>query len=563
MKRFYYFFYTLLLIILFFALFFRPITAINYDLGRHLLLAQITLQEQHVPYTNLLSFTYPNYPFMATSWLSEIIFYGVVKAGGFSALLLFSTGITLAACLVQLKFVLSRYSFGPILAVSTLYLIFLGTRSDIRPEFFSMLFVSLFIFILRSYKKLMLLTSLILIVIEVLWVNMHIYFVIGPLLIALSLLDKFIVHKEVSIKEILVLVAVSGATLLNPNGLRGALYPLVVFQNYGFPIIENQSIYSLFQLSGEGVLLPIICILILVALLIIGKKNTKPIDWLLSISFSILFISNYRNILLFVFATFIPAVSQLNFTIKRYSRKITSIPHPPFIVFYLLSIFLVIVVIAMSISQLGIGFGMRDYGKKSVGFIIQNKIDGRLYNNFDIGGYLIYRLYPRFVFLDNRPEAYPASFFEKTYLPMQDNPAIFRQLNSKYKFNALIVSHRDGVALKNNLFRYFMQNSGFSLVYLDSYAFVMVQNSTANREIVKKFKITQDSIRFSDEQDPRELIYYLSFFGKIGWNDKAKEAFSQLKKVDPTLCSLKAFPFLRQAEIDFISENDFRKCRII
>jgi hypothetical protein len=91
----------------------------------------------------------------------------------------------------------------------------------------------------------------------------------------------------------------------------------------------------------------------------------------------------------------------------------------------------------------------------------------------------------------------------------------------------------------------------------------MVQNSAANREIVKKFKITQDPLHFSDERDPRELIYYLLFFGKIGWDNKAREVFSQLKKIDPTLCSLKAFPLLRQSKIDFIPESDFRKCGII
>jgi hypothetical protein len=563
MRKSYSFFYGLLLI-LFIALFFRPITAINYDLGRHILLGRIIVQEQHVPYINLLSFTYPNYPFAATSWLSEVVYYGITNIAGFNMLLLFSIGIVLAACLVQLKFVLPKYSHASIIAVSFFYLIFLGIRSDIRPEFFSMLFMSLFIFILRSYKKLTFSAGLILILIEVLWVNMHIYFFVGPLLVALFLLDQFIVSKKISVKEMLVLVGVGGATLFNPAGLKGALYPFFVFQNYGFPIFENQSIFTLFQMSKTGVLLSIFTIFFLFISLFLGRKNARPVDWFLAFVFGFLFILNYRNVVLFVFATFITMVSQFSFVIRKYSKKLVSIPHPPSILFYSLGIFLVVIIILNTVFVRGIGFGMIDYGKKSVDFVIQNKIEGLIYNSFDIGGYLTYRLYPRLVFLDNRPEAYPASFFKDIYLPMQNNPEIFKKLDFKYGFNALIISHRDGAASKTNLlFRHLMHDSGYLLVYLDSYAFVMVKNSIINQEIINKYKITQDSLSFSDERNPQKLIYYLSFFEKVGWSNKAKETFFQLKKVDPMLCELRNFPFLHQAKIDYISESDFQNCKIL
>ncbi|PIP87416.1 hypothetical protein COW81_00305, partial [Candidatus Campbellbacteria bacterium CG22_combo_CG10-13_8_21_14_all_36_13] len=64
-----------------------------------------------------------------------------------------------------------------------------------------------------------------------------------------------------------------------------------------------------------------------------------------------------------------------------------------------------------------------EYVDGAVNFVLENDIQGNMFNNFDIGGYLIYRLYPdRKVFVDNRPEAYPAEFFEKVYKPMQESP---------------------------------------------------------------------------------------------------------------------------------------------
>ena len=45
-------------------------------------------------------------------------------------------------------------------------------------------------------------------------------------------------------------------------------------------------------------------------------------------------------------------------------------------------------------------------------FLRTEQLRGPIFNNFDVGGYLIYSLYPRErVYVDNRPEAYPATFF--------------------------------------------------------------------------------------------------------------------------------------------------------
>jgi len=60
------------------------------------------------------------------------------------------------------------------------------------------------------------------------------------------------------------------------------------------------------------------------------------------------------------------------------------------------------------------GFGLVQGNNQSAQFFIDNNIKGPLFNNYDIGGYLIYHFYPQEkVFTDNRPEAYSVSFFEK------------------------------------------------------------------------------------------------------------------------------------------------------
>lgn len=71
----------------------------------------------------------------------------------------------------------------------------------------------------------------------------------------------------------------------------------------------------------------------------------------------------------------------------------------------------------------------------SAEFFKKENVQGPVFNNYDIGSYLIYYLFPQErVFVDNRPESYPASFFKEIYIPMQEK---------EYNFNAIFFSHCD------------------------------------------------------------------------------------------------------------------------
>ncbi len=76
--------------LLLFLGFFHPISAYNQDLGRHLLLGKIIWQTKHIPTTNLLSYTYPDFPFLNHHYLSEVMYYLLHQAVGDAGLLLFS-----------------------------------------------------------------------------------------------------------------------------------------------------------------------------------------------------------------------------------------------------------------------------------------------------------------------------------------------------------------------------------------------------------------------------------------------------------------------------------------
>lgn len=533
MKRLFFVSYPLLLLVFVGVIFFRPITSINDDLGRHILLGNIILSTHVVPATNQLSYTFPDFPFVNTTWLYEVFVSIINRYLGLNGLLFVSSMAAVIASSILFRFAYQRFSKISVFTISTIFVLLLSFRTDARPEIFSMLFLSLFTVSLYKYSEKSTRQIFLLIPLEALWVNMHIYFFAGPLILALFIVGSFNGRFSNKIKQLLVVFAgVAAATLLNPNGIKGALFPFVVLQNYGFPVVENQTIFTLFHIyQNPAIFLPLISVVFIILLTIAGRQKVTKRDVLLVVCFSTLALINFRNVLLFIFTTFIFSVSQLDIVLNKYKKAIKQFPKSSFKIFYPLSIFFVLVLISKSFISHGVGLGATEYWRGSINFLLENKISGPLYNDFNIGGYLSSRIYPQKVFVDNRPEAYPKKFFIDLYLPMQKNPELFRRLDKQYKFNAIIVSHYDRTSYKNPLLQFFVESSEFTLVYLDSYAMVLVKNSSENMQFIAKHKICKDSLKFDKTTDRQTLLRYLLFFEKVEWQEKEVQVIKQLKSL--------------------------------
>jgi len=173
----------------------------NQDLGRHFLLGEIVLKTLNVPKINLFSYTYPDFPFINLHWFSEVIFYLIFKAISFDGLLIFSTLIVLLAFLIVF---LKAYKNNLIPATisSILYFGVLFERTEIRPEIFSFLFLSIFIVILYKNREKATKIVFLLPLIALFWVNMHIYFAIGLSAIGLFLVESVIIKRKLLFQKI-------------------------------------------------------------------------------------------------------------------------------------------------------------------------------------------------------------------------------------------------------------------------------------------------------------------------------------------------------------------------
>ncbi len=520
--------------ILLIAGFLHPISAITQDLGRHLLTGQIILQTHSVPKVNLFSYTYPDFPFINHHWFSEVIFYLTNQLVGFNGLLVLTILTVTAAFAFVFFFSLKKGNIFAITIISILYLRVLFERTDVRPEIFSFLFLSLFLVILYRYREQYTRLIFVLPFLELVWVNTHIYFPIGIAVIGLFLIERITMHrKNIFSKYTSILVFVfalsSAITLLNPNGFQGALYPLQVFKNYGYTIEENQTVFFLWNYFGgkTSILYFFISVAALFLTLLLTFKKTRHIDWLLALFFTALATNAERNFPLFVFGTFVPFANALS-TIAAKAR-----PWPRSDLLKNGVALFLIVLILWQITQVAslrpLGFGIESGAKAGVDFFLQSNLKGPIFNNFDIGSYLEYRLYPKEkVFIDGRPEAYPSSFIQNAYIPMQIDKSIFEEMAKKYHLNTIFFSYTDQTPWAITFLKQIVQDKTWTMAYLDDYVVIFVKNNNKNLDTKTYFATNQNNLQ--------SLLRLAYFFNTVGWQNQEVSTYQQILTLNPNYC---------------------------
>lgn len=170
--------FILILFIAIFTLSVREIT--DNDFWWHLRTGQLIIETKTIPKVDPFSYTNTGKEWITHEWLTEIFIYLLYRLGGLNVLILvFSSIITISFWLVFL-----RCHGKPYLAGFVLFLGVIATAPTwgVRPQIISLLFASLYLFLLDKYfngKKLKYLIPIPLIMI--LWVNMHASYALGIL----------------------------------------------------------------------------------------------------------------------------------------------------------------------------------------------------------------------------------------------------------------------------------------------------------------------------------------------------------------------------------------------
>lgn len=497
----------------------HPINLVTADLGRHIKNGELILKGNFsILRENVYSYTYPNFPTTNHHWLGGVVLYLIWKFFGFTGSHIFFILLSLTA--FYIFFALAQKRAGPGLAglFSLLVIPLLLERNEIRPEVFSYIFSGIFFWLLTKYRSgaISWRWLLILPAIELLWVNSHIYFLVGPVIVGTFLVESFILKNWQATKEIgLIFFLVLIATLINPYGLAGALAPFSIFKNYGYRLAENQTVWFIEKiLPDPNYLIFKITFFILILSLAarIWRWRSKKgltlrirsdldknltTDTIFTLGFSLAGWLAIRNFAIFGLFALPLAANNLakTFNLKPETNNWlnrTAITTLMLVILIVLSGELK----ALYPRQQDLQLGLENGNENALTFFKENHLTGPIFNNYDIGSYLIYGFYPqekvypeqsRRVFVDNRPEAYPTDFFNKIYIPMQEDKGVWAEKSALYKFNAIIFSYRDYTPWGQTFFARILNDPEWKTVFADSRVVILLKDNELNKDVIAKY----------------------------------------------------------------------------
>jgi len=138
-------------------------------------------------------------------------------------------------------------------------------------------------------------------------------------------------------------------------------------------------------------------------------------------------------------------------------------------------------------------------------FVKMSKIQGPVFNNFDIGSYLAWQFEgvrypvekvpdPFRVFVDGRPEAYPVEFFDKIYKPMQRDEKVWQEMSEKYGINYIFFAHTDMTEWADEFLTRISKDREWPMVFLNDEIVIFLKNTETNKSVIDQYQVMEESI---------------------------------------------------------------------
>lgn len=235
----------------------------DFDAWWHLRTGQLILERGAVPQADWFAYADPA-PWIDLHWGFQVVLAALFSIGGAPLLVALKALLTsgaLASCVAARR---SAWPMELALVAWLPALLALSLRMVLRPELFTLLFLSVYLCVLFHAERRPRLLWLLPLV-QLLWVNLQPLFPLGPIVLALYLVgrlldDRFAPTPSAAPRWRLlagVALAVCGACLVNPYGARGLLLPLDLLRWLDAPlrgdaIVELEGIGSWIAQRGVG-----------------------------------------------------------------------------------------------------------------------------------------------------------------------------------------------------------------------------------------------------------------------------------------------------------------------
>jgi hypothetical protein len=407
----------------------------------------------------------------------------------------------------------------------------------------------------------------------VFWGNLHGNFILGLGFLFLcfsgELLNKIFFPRESFTNKDLAhfgaaCVLSFTATLLNPYGVKylWSIYNGITSEAYSlntkyiqayvnlWPYVNDISI-SFFRTGQTArimfLLLFFICCLGLYELI---KKRTLDFTGMLLVFLT--FIGSMRATRaswIFPICFFYSFCYQINrMKLKRITAKATIFSLLIFILFFINISYLTL---RYKTDNKWFGAGLDSFAPvKEVSFLKKYRLEGPIFNDYLIGGYLLWDLYPDYkLFIDPRHVPYSKQV-APDYWEFVSKPATAEDIinfNKKYPFKTAIIHYRELPLIFDFL------KAGWRLVYFEKNAVILVPKSMLSKIPVEVQSVDLGPMRFKNVKNPEVLLNVFSLY--INLNLPASLVIYDIYKKNVSDCYKPKFEHLRVMEDDIMQKQ--------
>jgi hypothetical protein len=445
------------------------------DVWWHLKTGEYIAQHKSVPRTDPFSYTRAGQPWIAHEWLTELGMYELQRTTGFPGLILiFALILTTAFFLLYLRCGSAPYVAG----VTTLIAAWATAPIwGARPQVVSLLLTSLWLLILeRSERHPTLLWWTL--PITVLWVNLHAGFALGLVLSALFLagdlfekrLNSLPLHNPQTRAAALILLLDLLIVPLNPNGLRMFSYPIETLRSTAMQSYIAEWASPNFH---HAEYFPFLFIILATFAALARRSNPpRPRDLVLLLVSLYASLVSIRMIPLFVLVA-VPLIAK---RFGNWPRSHHSSQRSPTRTLFNAAILLAMAVFASlriaQVIQQQPEAEARQFPTRAVAFLQAHPPAAPIFNHYDWGGYLIWRLYPypsTPVFIDGRADLYGQPLFHD-FADAYQFRTPWQQILQRWRIQTVIVPPDSALATG------LQSASGWTVSYQDNQSIILTRS---------------------------------------------------------------------------------------
>lgn len=526
-----------------------PVDRVDYDLWWHMALGKYYITHHTLTIDHsIFSWTPTDSTWIYNTCLGSIaiyLFYNFM--GGFGLWILQSLvflGVFLSFYLF-LRLINQRLDLNSVTIIAAIGIACSMACRYYKPELFSALLFGWMIFLffyvkIKRNKYLFYLYPLMF----VFWVNLHGAFVVGLIFLAMAftgeVLNRIFFSGESFTTEELFHFGVASvlslaATLINPYGVayllstyQGVTSEINAEMNNKF-VLAYVSLWRYLKTGGPaflsvGITAWIMTILFLLILMLSSYQlfKKKTFDFTVLMISSALYwkgMETSRTSYFFPIASFFILFYLMihHLKLKYFSSKMVMFSLIIFIFFFVSVTYFNI---RYGTDNRWFGQGLDNYAPvKEVAFLKKYKLEGPIFNDYVIGGYLLWDLYPDYkVFIDPRCSPYIKQVFPD-YMDFTSKPLTseeIRRFREKYPFKVAILHYRQ-MALIFDLLK--AEGDDWRLLYFEKNAAILIHKSLIPIIQTEAGNVNLNPIRFSQVRNPDILYNVFKFYVRL--NPKA------------------------------------------